>query len=228
MSTAVIVTAAGMGTRLGWNMPKALVPLAGRTLIERALQGVRDSGVADHIIVTIPEGTDDQFRRLVGDVELVVGGSTRQESVHHGIKRTTQDTDIILVHDAARCMTPPDVFRRVADAVAQGHRGVIPALPVTDTIKQVTPGADIEPVTQTCDRSSLRAVQTPQGFDAGTLREAHQVTWPGRDGAPDDGALVEAIGHEVVLVRGADLSMKITTELDMKLAELLLGSGAWT
>lgn len=229
MRIAVIITAAGMGTRLGWNMPKALVPLAGRTLIERALEGVRDSGIANQIIVTIPAGTYDHFHRLVGDgVKLVVGGATRQESVAHGLDAVRSGTDIILVHDAARCMTPAQVFRRVAEAVSAGHPGVIPAIPVTDTIKSVETGNDIEPVLTTFDRSTLRAVQTPQGFDAQVLRSAHEMTWPGAEGAPDDGALVEASGHEVVLVKGADLSMKITTELDMKLAELLLGSGSWT
>lgn len=221
MTTAVVVTAAGMGTRLGFNMPKALVPLAGRTLIEHALDGVLASGIADRIIVTIPPGTEDVFQSLVGEVMIVPGGENRQVSVKNGID-AAPGADIILVHDAARCLTPPAVMRRVRDAIVAGHAGAVPGIPVTDTIKQVESGGDIEPVTDTLDRSVMRAVQTPQGFPADILRQAHNATWPGDGGAPDDASLVEYLGHDVVIVKGSHMAMKITTALDLTLAALLL------
>lgn len=222
MTTAVVVTAAGMGTRLGFNMPKALVPLHGRTLIERALDGVITSGIADQIVVTIPPGTEDVFSGLVGnDIDIVPGGDTRQQSVKNGIDQTGT-ADIILVHDAARCLTPPPVIVRVRDAIAVGQAGAVPGLPVTDTVKVVRPEPPYEPVIDTLERSVLRGVQTPQGFNGEILREAHEIVWPGVDGAPDDASLVEYLGHDVVIVEGSPLAMKITTVLDLKLAELLL------
>lgn len=222
MTTAVVVTAAGMGTRLGFNMPKALVPLAGRTLIEHALDGVIASSIADRIVVTIPPGTEDVFSALVGaDVTIVAGGDHRQQSVKNGIDAVA-DADIILVHDAARCLTPPAVMVRVRDAIRAGHAGAVPAIPVTDTIKQVEPGSPYEPIVHTLDRSVMRAVQTPQGFRGDVLRAAHATRWPGADGAPDDAILVEHSGHDVVIVEGSHMAMKITTVLDLRLAELLL------
>lgn len=211
-----------MGTRLGFNMPKALVPLAGRTLIEHALDGVVASRIADRVVVTIPPGTEDIFGGLIGpDVILVSGGATRQSSVRSGIDAVL-DSDIVLVHDAARCLTPPSVMIRVRDAVAAGHVGAVPAIRVTDTIKQVTPNGPYEPVIDTLDRGVLRAVQTPQGFNGDILRAAHRLEWPGEEGAPDDASLVEHLGHDVVIVAGSHMAVKITTVLDLKLAELLL------
>ena len=222
MSTAVVVTAAGMGTRLGFNMPKALVPLGGRTLIERALDGVKAANIADRIVVTIPPGTEDVFGNLVGSgIDIVEGGESRQQSVKNGID-VVPDADIILVHDAARCLTPPEVMVRVRDAIVAGHAGAVPGLPVTDTLKEVTPHHMFEPVVDTLNRIVLRHVQTPQGFDGEILRRAHEQVWPGEDGAPDDASLVEYLGHDVVIVRGSVMAMKVTTAFDLKLAELLL------
>jgi len=221
MTPAVVGAAAGMGTRLGFAMPKALVPLAGRTLIEHALDGVVAAGIADQIIVTIPSGTEDVFAGLVPEATLVAGGDNRQASVRNGIE-AAPDADVILVHDAARCLTPPDVMRRVHKAVLDGCDGAVPAVPVSDTIKEVVPGGEVEPVLGTLDRSVLRAVQTPQGFPAGIVRRAHAAEWPGDGGAPDDASLVEALGLDVVIVRGSPMAMKITTALDLTLARLLL------
>lgn len=219
MSIGVVVTAAGMGTRLGFDMPKALVALNGQTLVEHALAGVRASGIADQIVVTIPAGCEDGFAPLVGDALVVVGGSTRQESVSKGV--SALETDHVLVHDAARCLTPPDVFRRVAQTLRAGHDAVIPVLPVTDTIKVLDRRTEPAAVRETLDRSSLGAVQTPQGFSRDLLLAAHTHVWDGADGAPDDAALVEAMGEQVVTVVGDAKAMKVTTAFDLKLAELL-------
>lgn len=222
MKTAVVVTAAGMGTRLGFNMPKALVPLGGRTLIERALDGVHASRIADRIVVTIPPGTEDVFGSLVGPgIDIVAGGDNRQQSVKNGLD-IVPDADIVLVHDAARCLTPPEVMVRVRDAILAGHAGAVPGVPVTDTVKKVIPHERFEPVEDTLDRTVLRHVQTPQAFRGDILREAHELVWPGAEGAPDDASLVEYLGHDVVIVEGSVLALKVTTAFDLKLSELLL------
>lgn len=219
MTIGVVVTAAGMGTRLGFDMPKALVTLRGATLIEHALANVRASGIADEIVVTVPAGTEETFAQIVGDARVVVGGSTRQESVARGIAAC--GTDYVLVHDAARCLTPPEVFASVARALTSGSDAVIPVLPVTDTIKVLDRSTDPAIVTSTLDRASLGAVQTPQGFSADLLRRAHAQVWEGAEGAPDDAALVEALGEPVATVVGDARAMKVTTAFDLRLAELL-------
>lgn len=228
---AVIVTAAGSGTRLGSLGPKALVPLAGEPILIHALRRVAQSGIADDIVVTVPPEAHAEFRALIDaeapGVITAEGGHTRQRSVANGIA-AVPEADIILVHDAARCLTPPAVFQAVAAAVAAGHGAVIPALAVTDTIKEVAPAAadGTEPVRTTLARHDLRAVQTPQGFAADLLRNAHDAGAHRSDlessAAPDDGALVEALGHEVVLVPGSPSALKITTALDLRIAELVL------
>ena len=136
--------------------------------------------------------------------------------------------DVVVVHDAARALTPPEVTRRVIAAVRAGHEAVVPALPVTDTVKEVEPSeaGEPEPVVATPRRARLRAVQTPQGFETGTLVAAHRA---GAERAADeslatsdDAGLVEACGGRVVVVAGDERSMKVTTPMDLALAELLL------
>lgn len=251
MTTAVIVTAAGSGSRLGYPQPKALVRVAGRTILEWAIDGVIRSGSADVIVVTAPPEHLDDVRAQVlnaggvalfldqgyyggrsvttsSGVELVVvaGGSSRQESVSLALDVLPRDVDVVLVHDAARPLTPPEIFRDVARAVEDGYRAVIPALPVTDTIKSIDGSqSGLERVSGTVDREALRAVQTPQGFDRALLDRAHAVS-PVGDVATDDAALVEELGHSVWLIPGSEMSLKITTPFDLKLAEFLLSSGS--
>jgi len=143
-----------------------------------------------------------------------------------------EGTDAVLVHDAARALTPEVVFHRVAEALAAGAKAVIPALPVVDTVKTVvaTDGDDAriapEIVTGTALREELRAVQTPQGFDLATLRRAHEAAALFDDArsaaVTDDAMLVELLGVPVHAVRGASQSLKITTPLDLIIAEGLL------
>ena len=136
--------------------------------------------------------------------------------------------DVVIVHDAARALTPPEVTQRVIAAVRAGHEAVVPALPVTDTVKEVEPreAGEPEPVVATPRRVRLRAVQTPQGFETGALVAAHRA---GAEraadeslAASDDAGLVEACGGRVVVVAGDERSMKVTTPMDLALAELLL------
>ncbi|WP_104140827.1 2-C-methyl-D-erythritol 4-phosphate cytidylyltransferase [Arthrobacter sp. ZGTC131] len=240
--TAVILVAAGSGQRLGYGMPKAAVPLGGEPILLHALRGIVASGVASQVCIALPAG-DDGLRQLCEDfrVELVDGGpllttvdggATRSDSVRSALAALEDGTEAVLVHDAARALTPESVFHRVAQALAAGASAVIPVIPVVDTVKTVaaTDGrdADIAPevVTGTAPREELRAVQTPQGFNCETLRQAHQAAlgFDERQAAAvtDDAMLVELLGVPVHAVRGASQSLKITTPLDLIIAEGLL------
>ena len=235
-----ILTAAGAGTRLGAGGPKALVEVGGRSLLRRAAQGLVDSGVVDHLVVTAPGEHVEHFAaELAGlagagpGIRVVAGSSaSRQASVALGLRAALEDcprAGVVLVHDAARALTPPEVVRRVVAAVRAGHDAVVPALAVTDTVKEIAPagpaGSGVEIVVGTPDRSRLRAVQTPQGFAVTALVRAHELgAARGADealAASDDAGLVEAAGGRVVVVEGDPLALKVTTPLDLALAELL-------
>ena len=285
-----VLTAAGSGTRLGAAGPKALVQIAGETLVRRAARCLLSSGVVDHVVVTAPAEHLARFEaELVGlvsghatgpasepasgpavkpgagavsaagsgtgtagpgacgatctpvGIEVVPGSpSSRQASVALGLTAALAarpGAAVVLVHDAARALTPPGVVRRVVTAVRAGHDAVVPALPVTDTVKEVSlagrtgpggapaAGVPVEEVVGTPDRARLRAVQTPQGFATATLVAAHRL---GADravdetrAASDDAGLVEAAGGTVVVVEGDPLAMKVTAPLDLALAEAL-------
>ncbi|MCQ1957668.1 2-C-methyl-D-erythritol 4-phosphate cytidylyltransferase [Arthrobacter sp. zg-Y826] len=235
----VVVVAGGSGQRLGYGMPKAQVPLAGEPMLVHALRAVQAADIAAAIAVAVPAG--DTLMRSICDrfpatVSAVDGGATRPESVRAALRALPADLDAVLVHDAARALTPPEVFHRVAAALAAGASAVIPAIPVVDTVKDTAPVRESAEsavaarlVTGTPDRSRLRAVQTPQGFDAALLRRAHEAALSfDKDTAAavtDDAMLVESLGTEVYVVEGSQLSLKITTPLDLMLAEAILAGG---
>ena len=231
----VVIVAAGSGQRLGYGIPKAEVELAGRTLLEHALDSVLASGVAARVCVAVPPG-DTRLRGICAraggktPVAVVQGGNSRAESVGRALAGLGSGLDAVLVHDAARALTPPEVFNRVAAALASGAQAVIPAVPVADTIKAASPSSQqersiaVEKVAGTPERATLRAVQTPQGFDARILAEAHDwLESAGEDaaGITDDAMLVERRGVTVFLVPGSEEALKITTELDLMTAEAL-------
>lgn len=247
---AVVVVAAGSGERLGYGLPKARVPLGGEAILTHALRGVAAAGIARQICVALPKG-DSQLRELCEDfraelemdleegignglpeITVVDGGPTRSDSVRSALAVLHDGIDAVLIHDAARALTPEVVFHRVAEALAAGAKAVIPAVPVVDTVKTVvaTGGDDAriapELVTGTAPRQDLRAVQTPQGFDLATLRRAHDAAALFDDAqsaaVTDDAMLVELLGIPVHAVRGATQSLKITTPLDLIIAEGLL------
>ncbi|SOC56959.1 IspD/TarI family cytidylyltransferase [Ornithinimicrobium cerasi] len=171
---------------------------------------------------------DDAFPGLTaGDVpgpvvSVVAGGAERSDSVAAGLAALPPGAGVVLVHDAARALTPVDVFDRVVHAVRSGHAAVTPAVPVTDTVKEVELGpGGVETVVATLDRSVLRAVQTPQGFLRETLERAHEEHAGDRGSAApatDDCGLVEAAGGRVTVVEGSPRAMKITTRSDLALA----------
>ncbi|NUP74529.1 MAG: NTP transferase domain-containing protein, partial [Sinomonas sp.] len=146
---AVVVVAAGAGTRLGQGIPKALVPLAGEPMLVHALRGVVAAGIARQVCVAVPADDDElaaacrafaldlAAQATAPEVTVVRGGQTRADSVRAALEALRAGTAHVLVHDAARPLTPPDVFRRVAIALRHGAEAVIPAVPVVDTIKSV-------------------------------------------------------------------------------------------
>jgi 2-C-methyl-D-erythritol 4-phosphate cytidylyltransferase len=216
--TVAIVAAAGSGERLAAGVPKAFVDLAGKTLIEHALAALRASGAVDEIVVAVPRDHTDQAVLLLGpSVMVVAGGANRAESVGLALA-AAGSPDFVLVHDAARPLTPPTLVTRVVAALRAGHLAVVPGLPLTDTIKAVDANGV---VLGTPERAGLRAVQTPQGFATDLLLRAYRRA--GTASFTDDASLVENIGGQVQVVDGDPLAFKITTPLDLLLAEAVFG-----
>ncbi|PRB14509.1 2-C-methyl-D-erythritol 4-phosphate cytidylyltransferase [Microbacterium sp. MYb62] len=222
--TAIIVVAAGSGTRLAAGAPKAFVGIDARSVLRHVLEGVFAAAPAQ-VIVVAPVGlegdAETELRAAAGErVDLgrvVTGGSTRQQSVAAGLAALWGDIDTVLVHDAARALTPPSQIDAVAAAVTP-EVGVIPALPVVDTLKKVASGAVVAAV----DRSELAAAQTPQGFPRALLEAAYSAALAGGIEYTDDAALFAAAGHSVRYIDGSPRAFKITTPTDLERARHLL------
>ncbi|HEY4572121.1 MAG TPA: 2-C-methyl-D-erythritol 4-phosphate cytidylyltransferase [Kribbella sp.] len=225
MSSAVVIPAAGLGLRLGGETPKAFREVGGDSLLVHAVRGLRAATAADLVcfVVAVPPGAEEtvgkELEPYVGDARLLVvaGGAERADSVRAALDvLPTDGIDCILVHDAARAFVPAVVIERVVDAVRSGAEAVVPVVPVTDTIKRIGPtGA----VVDTPDRSTLVAVQTPQGFAPDVLRRAHDA---GLVGATDDAMMCERLGVTVQTVEGSPDAFKVTRPQDLLLAEALL------
>ncbi|MGV0340936.1 2-C-methyl-D-erythritol 4-phosphate cytidylyltransferase [Corynebacterium mastitidis] len=228
-----LIAAAGKGSRLGASVPKAFVTLRERSLVERSIVTMMTSGVVDEIVVLISPDMEDYAARLLwrrgllgGEVpvRLVHGGGERADSVWQGLRAIEAEEGVVLIHDSARALTPPGLVARVARAVLAGHPGVIPVLPVADTIKRIdAPGGTA--VVDTPARDLLRAVQTPQGFDLAALREANRAYFAQEERsfeATDDASLMEWHGQPVVCVPGDPMALKITTPIDMMLARTIV------
>lgn len=215
--TVAVVPAAGSGLRLGAGIAKAFVDLDGRTMLEHAVDGLLGSGVIERVVVAVPADRVAETSSSLGERALVVaGGPERADSVRLALS-AAGDPDFVLVHDAARALTPADQIRRVVGALREGMRAVIPVLHVVDTIKAVDANGV---VLGTPQRAGLRAVQTPQGFETALLRRAYGQA-PG-ESATDDAALVENLGVPVHTVAGDAMAFKITTPLDLRLARAVL------
>ncbi len=211
-------------------MPKAFVSIGGSSMLTLAVDGLIASGVVDHIVIMAPAELIGEARVLLGNVatagpvpvSVVSGGTERTDSVRAGIAaalNTPEPVSHFLVHDAARALTPPSLTARVVAELRAGQSAVVPGLPVTDTIKTVDAHGD---VTGTPDRSVLRAIQTPQGFEAQLLRDAYASGLH----ATDDAGLVETFGAHVRVIPGDPLAFKITTPLDLHLARTLIAETA--
>lgn len=227
-TTAIIVVAAGSGTRLGAAAPKAFVGIDERSVLRHALDGVFAASPAQ-VVVVAPAGhegdAETEMRAAAGDRAdlgvVVTGGDTRQQSVAAGLHALWGDIATVLVHDAARALTPPAQIDAVAGAVT-AESGVIPALPVINTLKRAAGRAIIEAV----DRSELVAAQTPQGFPRRLLEASYAAALESGAEYTDDAAVFAAAGHSVAHIRGSELAFKITTPADLVRARQLLGRGS--
>lgn len=216
MSVGLIVVAAGSGTRLAAGVPKAFASVAGRAILQHAIENALASVPWDDVVTVAPSEFLDAARGMSLGATVVAGGATRQQSVAAGLKALST-VDVVLIHDAARPFTPPEQFQRVALAVTARGTGVIPVLPVADTLKRM----DGERVAETVDRSVLAAVQTPQGFPGAALIAAYASAV---EEYTDDAALFAAAGHHVTTVPGDELAFKITTPADLEHAGRLFAA----
>jgi 2-C-methyl-D-erythritol 4-phosphate cytidylyltransferase/2-C-methyl-D-erythritol 2,4-cyclodiphosphate synthase len=216
--TAAIIAGAGLGNRLGAKVPKALLQIEGISLVERAFSAL--SRVVDEIVITAPAGFEEEFRRSVGDsAKIITGGVLRSDSVRLALEVISPSVTQVLVHDAARGLATSELAERILNELKSGQSAVIPVLSVTDTIKEVDSAGFVR---NTPDRSALRAIQTPQGFDRALLSRAHEAS----EDATDDAALVEALGVKVKTIPGEALALKITNPQDVATALSLLNSNS--
>jgi 2-C-methyl-D-erythritol 4-phosphate cytidylyltransferase/2-C-methyl-D-erythritol 2,4-cyclodiphosphate synthase len=226
---AVVLVAAGLGTRLGADKPKAFVTLAEKTLIEHALENIAEVASLEQVIIAVPAGHEAQTAKLA-DIALagihvrfdvVIGGQTRQQSIANALGVLDIDVSVVLVHDAARALAPASLFERVANQVRSSGFGAVPVMKISDTIKRV----EDDKVKETVDRNLLRAAQTPQGFLAKDLVAAYEAA---EENYTDDAALAQAHGIQIASVDGDDQAFKITTAADLAMAELRFDSNLRT
>ncbi|MBV8080566.1 MAG: 2-C-methyl-D-erythritol 4-phosphate cytidylyltransferase [Actinobacteria bacterium] len=211
-STWAVVVAAGRGERLGDDRPKAFARLGELPLLAESLRRLDDCDDVDAIVVVVPPEWEEPAILLAEEIgaskvaAVVPGGETRSASVRAGLEEVPEDAAVVLVHDAARPLLPPNLVRQLLDAIGRGFDGAVPALPVADTVKRVE--GDV--VVETPARAELVAVQTPQAFVASVLRAA--AAGEGSDCA----SLVEAAGGRVAVVPGDERLLKITTPADLE------------
>ena len=220
-ATWALLVAAGAGERLGLDRPKAFAELRGRPLLAESLERLDLSPWIDAIVVAAPNGWEEPVILLAEElaaskvVSCVTGGASRAESVRAALADVDEGALVVLVHDAARPLLEDQVVERVLGPLAEGFDGVVPAVPVSDTVKRVEGGV----VAETLARDGLVAAQTPQAFLAPTLRRAFEGELAG---VTDCASLVERRGGRVAVVDGDPRLFKVTTAADLALVEVLL------
>lgn len=222
MRAAAILLAAGHGERLGTDVPKGFVELEGRPLLSYSVEAVRGCVNVESVAIAVPVGYEDRAFDIAGPrgADVVLGGTSRQASVENSLSIVLSDLsplpEAVIVHDVARPLATTELFDRVLEAL-EGADGVVPAVPVVDTVKRVYDGV----ITETLRRDSLVAVQTPQAFRTEALERAHAAARREGVEATDDSALLERIGGRVIVVEGDPRNIKITRREDLHLAALL-------
>lgn len=220
----LLIPAAGSGRRMGSQRNKLLLTLLLKPLLSWTLAAAEASQQISWIgIMGQPEDFPD-FEAIIRDlspkkpIELIQGGATRQESVYNGLQALPPESDRVLIHDGARCLATPELFDRSAEALLRCP-GLIVAIPVKDTIKVVD---EHRIVRDTPERSYLWAAQTPQGFEVKLLKQCHEEGREKGWEVTDDAALFEKCGLPVRIVEGEETNLKVTTPVDLALAEFIL------
>ena len=228
MRVVAIITAGGRGARLGGGVPKQLRRLGGRTMLEHSLAPFEASTRVSALIVTLPPDLyadpPPALAELRTPLQLVVGGDRRQDSVAAGFDAVRPETDIVVVHDAARPFCTTSLIARTIDAAVESG-AAIAAVPAQDTIKEAAAADGLTVVVATLPRERIFLAQTPQAFRIGVLRDAVALGRNGVDGA-DEATLAERAGHTVRLVEGDARNIKITTEADLAMARSLVEDAA--
>jgi len=218
MSVWAVLAAAGRGERLGSDRPKAFARLGGRPLLAESLERLEESGWIDAIVIAAPPDWEEPSILVVEEIaatkvsSAVTGGESRSESVRLALEEVPAEAAVVLVHDAARPLLPAEVIERVLAPLSEGWDGVVPVVPLADTVKRV----EGDRVVETLPRDDLVAVQTPQAFLADTLRRAvsGEVS-----SATDCASLVEAQGGRIKVVEGDPRLLKVTDADDLALVE---------
>ena len=222
----LLIPAAGMGKRMLYDRNKLLITLLGQPLLAWTLIAAEQAASISWIgIIGQPEDRSD-LDTILGNISLskpvqfIQGGKTRQESVYNGLQGLPDSAERVLIHDGARCLATPDLFDRCAAAIATCP-GLISAISVKDTIK-IVDSAGI--IVDTPDRANLWAAQTPQGFEVKLLKACHEkgraLGWE----VTDDAALFEKCSLPVTIVPGEETNLKITTPVDLAIAEFILSN----
>jgi 2-C-methyl-D-erythritol 4-phosphate cytidylyltransferase len=218
LSVWAVLAAAGRGERLGSDRPKAFARLGGRPLLAESLERLEESGWIDAIVIAAPPDWEEPSILVAEEIaatkvsSAVTGGESRSESVRLALAEVPAEAAVVLVHDAARPLLPEEVIERVLASLSEGWDGVVPAVPLADTIKRV----DRDQVVETLPRDDLVAVQTPQAFLADTLRRAVDGDV---SSATDCASLVESQGGRVKVVEGDPRLLKVTDPADLALVE---------
>ena len=225
MRASAIIVAAGNGVRLGADVPKAFVKIAGRTMLSYSLATIRQINSIGEVVITVPEGFENAARTEVAaaglgiPVKITVGGIERQDSVRLALELTSAESDLVIVHDAARPLATPAIFESCL-ATAMRVGAAIAAIPVSDTLKRVDNGAIVE----TIARATLWQAQTPQAFRRDLLVAAHQRALDDKIIATDDADLAERTGTRVEVVEASTTNLKITTPSDLAIVEAIVAS----
>ncbi|MDP8962708.1 MAG: 2-C-methyl-D-erythritol 4-phosphate cytidylyltransferase [Cyanobacteriota bacterium] len=220
----LLIPAAGMGRRMGSNRNKLLLTLLGKPLLAWTLLAAEAAHDIGWIGIMGQPADQSDFKAILAElslskpVQLILGGETRQESVYNGLQGLPAEAERVLIHDGARCLATPQLLDRCAAALLQCP-GLIAAVPVKDTIKVVDETGVIQ---DTPDRQHLWAAQTPQGFEVKLLKQCHEqgrkLAWE----VTDDAALFERCGLPVNIVEGEETNLKVTTPVDLAIAEFIL------
>jgi 2-C-methyl-D-erythritol 4-phosphate cytidylyltransferase len=219
---SVIIVAAGKGTRMGLELPKQYMTIAGKTILDTTLYKFEKSNEIDEIILVVNKEDIEYVKSEIAEnyekiTHVVQGGSTRTESVFEGIKTVRSDCSVLLIHDGVR---PFVSYTLISSCVENAflHKACIPVIDVVDTIKEVSGDGFVE---KTLDRQKLKSVQTPQAFDFETIKHCYMNAITEDAAFTDDASIAEYYGYKVKTIEGLPRNFKITTPLDLRIAEIL-------